>query len=168
MRTPRDLVKTYFLLNIVKSQWNDPSLMKIWLIYINYISHKLKSNIFFEKSYFSWDWMLINVTKEKLFSWLFFKLFFWLLLSTNSVRTDPYTELDHHKNNLVRHLCPILVSKIVGLQIWAKIIIFSSWNLNILTCTLQMWLKLTKYLGLLIRSLKNDITPVCGHLSHNY
>ena len=168
MRTPRDLIKTHFLLNIVKSPWSGPSLMKIWLIYFIYISHKLKSNIFFEKSIFSWDWMLINVTKEKLFSWLIFKLFFWWLLNTNSVRIYPYTELDHYKNSLVRHLCPILVSKIVGLQIWAKIIIFSSWNLNILTCTLQMWLKLTKYLGLLIRSLKNDITPVCGHLLHNY
>ena len=120
MRTPSGLIKTHFLLNIVKSQWNGPSLMKVWLIYFNYISHKLKSNNFFEKSNFSWDWMLIKVTKEKLFSWLIFKLIFWWLLSTNSVRTDPYTELDHYKNNLDRHLCPILVSKIMGLQIWEK------------------------------------------------
>jgi len=80
--------------------------------------------------------MLVNVTKEKLFSWLIFNLFFWFLLSTISVRTVPYVELHPYKNTLLRHLCPILVSKIVGLQIWAKINIFLSLNLNISTSTL--------------------------------
>ena len=42
------------------------------------------------------------------------------------LRTVPYIELDNYKTTLVIHLCPVLVSKIVGLQIWAKITIFSS------------------------------------------
>ena len=80
--------------------------------------------------------MLVNVTKQKKISWLIFNLFFWFLLSTNSVRTVPYIELHPYKDTLLRHLCPILVSKIVGLQIWAKITTFSSLNLNISTSTL--------------------------------
>ena len=129
--------------------------------------HKLKSNKKKFKSNFSWDLMLVNVTKEKLFSWLIFNLFFWFLLSTNSVRTVPYIELHPYKDTLLRHLCPILVSKIVGLQIWAKITTFSSLNLNISTSTLYMWLKVSKYLGLLIRFLKNVIMPLLCHLLHN-
>ena len=73
--------------------------------------------------------------KRKTFFLAHFKEFL-LLLSTNRVRTAPYVELHHYKNTLVRYQCAILLPKIVGVQIWAKITIFSFLNKNISTFTL--------------------------------